>query len=348
MSEQRVVVLSRQGAASLLPADREQLQRLSDVSYHALPDVPGPSRAMELLDGATVLAATNAVLPVLDEPTLGMLPQLHTVVLYATGYDHLDTRLLTRHGVTLSVLPDYATVAVAEHALGLLLGLSTRLHLAHDRSRRLAADDVSLRGVELAGRTLAVIGLGRIGRRVAALAHGIGMDVVGVDVDPLACARASASGLRVLGLRAALGSADAVAVCASHTFGGPPVLGPAELHALRPGALVVNVARPALVDTAAAAASLRAGRLRGYAVDDVVLDPARDADLLQQGRVLQTGHSAWWRDEVLDRGRRMWGQALLDAVRGRPRDVVTTIDLTGSRADGLGLRDPDVAIEGVG
>jgi phosphoglycerate dehydrogenase-like enzyme len=92
---------------------------------------------------------------------------------------------------------------------------------------------------------------------------------------------------------------------------------------LPPAALLVNVARAALVDTAAATAAIRSGRLRGYAVDDTVLDPVVDGDLSAEGRVLQTGHSGWWRDEVLARGARMWGERLLAAVHNRPLDAVT-------------------------
>lgn len=324
MARHDVVVLSRQGANSLSPQDRELLEQVADVRYHRVQSAPGPRRAAELLEGATVLAATNAALPVLDEPLLDLLPDLQAVVLYATGYDHLDLELLDRRGVTLSVLPDYATGAVAEHALAMLFSLATRLHLANDRSRHLVEEATSLRGIELAGRTLAVIGLGRIGRHLAGVARGIGMQVVGADVDQRARVTAARQGIRVVDLGTALTTADAVALCASHAFGAGPLLGPDELHAMRPGAFLVNVGRPALVDTAAAAAAVRAGRLRGYAVDDVVLDPVRDADLVHQGRVLQTGHSAWWRDEVLDRGRQMWGVALLDAVGDRPQNVVTT------------------------
>jgi phosphoglycerate dehydrogenase-like enzyme len=127
----------------------------------------------------------------------------------------------------------------------------------------------------------------------------------------------------IVDLATLLRGSDALALCASSTFGAPPILGRVQVAALRPGALLVNVARPALVDTAAVTAALRQGALAGYAVDDVVLDEGADADLLEQGRVLQTGHSAWWRDEVLERGGRMWGEHLLAAALGQPLDVVT-------------------------
>jgi phosphoglycerate dehydrogenase-like enzyme len=218
----------------------------------------------------------------------------------------------------------------------MLLALATRLHLAHDRSRGISGRNVSLRGLELAGRTLGVVGVGRIGGRLAALARAIGLDVVGTDIDPPARKRAEAVGVAMTDLNRLLEHSDAVALCASRTFSDPPIIGSPELARMRRGALLVNVARSGLVDTAAAVAAVRSGRLRGYAVDDVVVDCRRDGDLLDEGRVLQTGHSAWWRDEVLARGSRMWGERLVAAVRGEPLDVVTW----PSRADG----DPSASV----
>ena len=319
----RVVVLSRQGSDSLDHHDAAALARRADVVHHARRHAPGHDEAVRLLTGAHVLAATNTCLPHLDAALLDELPALRAVVLYATGYDHIDVRLLADRGVGLSVLPDYATNAVAEHAIAMLFGLATRLHLANDRSRGLVDGETSLRGVELAGRTLGVLGVGRIGSRVAQLGTGLGMRVVGCDVDPLAIRAAQSAGVAMVDRDTLLSSSDVLIVSASHRFRAPAALGAAELHRMRRGALLVNVSRAALVDTAAAAASVRAGRLRGYAVDDVVLSDAVDGDLLREGRVLQTGHSAWWRDEVLERGRRMWGEHVLAAVDGDPLDAVT-------------------------
>lgn len=207
--------------------------------------------------------------------------------------------------------------------MALLLALATRLHLAHDRSRGIAPAGVSLRGVELNGRCLGIVGLGRIGRRTAQLAQAFGMRILGCDCSPRAADLAAALGVEVVELDALLRRADAVAVCASSTFGARPIITAAELDQLMNDVLLVNTARAALVDTAAAVAAVRSGRLRGYAVDDTVLDPAVDGDVLEQGRVLQTGHSAWWRDEVLVRGRDMWAERLLAAAVDRPLGAVT-------------------------
>ena len=318
-----LVVLSRRGRGSVDPQCWDELVEQAHVTAVRRDDAPTQTEAVRLLAGADLVGSTNLCLPTVDVALLDQLPRLRGIVLYATGYDHLDVPLLRSRQVGLSVLPEYATTAVAEHALAMLLALATRLHLAHDRSRGASPADASLRGTELAGKTLGIIGVGRIGGQLARLATGIGMRVAGTDIDPLAKARAEAAGVAMGGLEWVLERGHAVAICASHTLGAPPVLGRSELARLRAGALLVNVSRSALVDTAAAVAAVRRGHLRGYAVDDTVLDPIRDRDLLEEGRVLQTGHSAWWRDEVLDRGARMWGERLLAAVRGQPLGAVT-------------------------
>lgn len=322
MDRPKVVVLCRRGRASLAAEHWAALSAVADVRVIQRDNAPGPDEAAALLAEADLLGSTNLCLPRLDAQLLSRLPRLRGVVLYATGYDLVDVPVLERAGVGLSVLPDYATRAVAEHTLALLLALATRLHLAHDRSRGAAPAGVSLRGVELCGRTLGVVGVGRIGLKTAELAAAFGMRVVCCDIDASARRRAAERDVEVVELDALLQRSDAVAVCASTTYGGSPILRRREIGLLPPHALVVNTARPSLVDTRAVTSALRAGRLGGYGVDDTVLDPAADHDLLEQGRVLQTGHSAWWRDEVLARGARMWGERLVAAAVGEPLDAV--------------------------
>lgn len=317
-----MVVLSRAGVGSVTRTHVALLEARAEIEFVVRERAPDPEEAVRILRRATVLATTNVTLPHLDDRVLGRLPHLHSVVLYATGHEHVPLAALARHGVTLTTLPHYATRAVAEHALGLLLSLSTRTHLANDRARGRVPATTSLRGVELGGRTLGVIGVGRIGRRLAGIAAGIGMKVIGCDPDPAARAAAEARGVEMTSLDDLLHRAQAVAVCASTDPAAPLILDPARIERMRPGALLVNVGRPGLVDTAAVLAAVRSEDLRGYAVDDVVLDPTADADVLSEGRVVQTAHSAWWRDEVLARGAEHFGQAILAAVQREPVDLV--------------------------
>lgn len=317
-----VVVLSRAGARSV-PADvAARIQEHANLTFVTRKDAPDGREAADLLRDASVLATTNVTLPRLDADLLRACPRLKQVVLYATGYEHIDLDLLDAHGVGLSVLPEYATPAVAEHALGLLLGLATRLHLANDRSRERVPATTSLRGIELGGRTLGIIGVGRIGTHLAGIAQGIGMRVIGSDTDPVARVAAQERGMIMTGTDELLERADVVALCCSTDPQRPLVVGTPELQRMRPGGLLVSIGRPALVDHEAVDAAIRSGHLRGYGIDDAAFDP--DSDLVTEGRVLQTDHSAWWRDEVLERGAAQFGAAVLAAVRDAPVDVVTT------------------------
>ena len=165
--------------------------------------------------------------------------------------------------------------------------------------------------------------MGRIGFHLARISTGLGMRVIGSDIDPTARRAAEEVGVEMTTTDDLLERAEAVAVCASTDPDQPTILDAHRVHRLRHGSFLVNVGRPGLVDTEAVVDAIHAARLRGYAVDDVVLDPAVHADLLTEGRVLQTSHSAWWRDEVLQRGAEHFGRALLATLAGHPRDVVT-------------------------
>lgn len=319
----RIVMLSRAGRESLPTDLLHDLEREHDLTVLQRRDAPTPHETIRILADADVLATTNVTLPPLTPMTLARLPRLREVVLYATGYEHVDLPLLRSHGVSLTTLPEYATRAVAEHALALLLSQTTRLHLANDKARGLAPDDVSLRGTELHSSTVAVVGVGRIGSEVARLLQALGVSVIGVDPDPAAQRTARLGGIRVAPLEQALSEADHAVVCASTIPGAPPVLDERALYSLRRGAFVCNIGRPALVNRDVMRQLLLDGHVRGYAVDDIVAssnDPL-DELLITEGRLLQTAHSAWWRDEVLHRGARMFGEAIQAAADAAPQSV---------------------------
>lgn len=318
MPAPRLVVVSVQGRAGLAGAGVDDLERAADVRYVRRSSPMAPGDAVAAFRDADLVAVTPKVMPAFDDTLLACLPRLGGIALHATGFDALDLDLLARRGVTLRTLPCYATESVAAHALAMVFALSTRLHLAVDRSRGTVGPATSLRGFELRGRTLGIVGLGRIGSRLASMAAPLGLRVVATDPAPR-----RVPGVAVVPLPHLLAQADVVALACPLVPGAPPVLDAAAVASLRPGAVLVNVGRPALVDGAAVMAALRSGRLRGYGVDDVVAGPG-DADLVAEGRLLQTGHSAWWTDEALARGARHWVEAmagLVDGWRRAPADA---------------------------
>lgn len=312
-----MVVASVGGRTTIPAAQADRLERMVNVTFLSRNGMMSRDDALRSFRRADVVAVTPKVAPVVDAELLRGLPHLRGLSIYATGYDFLDTDELWRRGVTLSVLPDYCTISVAEHTFGLMLTMSRRIHLGNDRSRGVVGPETSLRGYELAGKTLGIVGCGRIGSRVAGFAQAFGMTVQSYDIDPK-----PVPGVAYVDRDHLLAQSDVVTLHCPAEFAARPMVGSAEIGRMRPGAALVNCSRAGLVDAEAVVRSIRANHLRGYAVDDAVLGGPAVADLLEQGRIVQTGHSAWWSDEVLARGGQMWAEHITALATGQPIDVV--------------------------
>lgn len=200
------------------------------------------------------------------------LPHIQGVLARTTGYDHLHNYHLHHPGLPLACLPEYCTRAVAEQAALLWMALLRRLPAQMRQWSTFNRD--GLTGGECAGRTLVVVGVGRIGHEVAQIGRGLGMQVIGVDP------KHRHADITYASWPEAAPRADIVAACMD--------LNPTSLHffrhetlsLLKPGALLVNVARGELVDTSAARAALAAGRLAGLGLD-VFPEENRVADSLR-------------------------------------------------------------------
>jgi len=177
----KIAVITARGRDSFTEEQARRLEAVADVTFSA---AEGPLPMDELvsrLDGMDYAGLTPRSVPVIDGSWLSRLPRLKGIAVFATGVDHVDLEWLERHGVAVSRLPDYSTESVAEHAIGLMLAMSRRIHLSQDRVRGRVPSGTSVLGWELRGRTLGLVGLGRIGSRVAELARAFGMRVIGCD-----------------------------------------------------------------------------------------------------------------------------------------------------------------------
>ena len=200
--------------------------------------------------------------------TLAALPGLRLIATRSTGYDHIDLDACRRAGIAVANVPDYGDPTVAEHAFALLLAVTRRIVEAAGRTRRGDFSSAGLRGVDLHGRTMGVVGAGRIGRRVIAIARGFGMEVIASDPRPDAQAAAEL-GFRYAALPDLLARADVVSL---HLPGGAAtrnLISDAEFAAMKPGAILINTARGGVVDEAALLRALGSGRLAGAGLDVV-------------------------------------------------------------------------------
>jgi glycerate dehydrogenase len=236
----------------------------------------------------------------LNAESLRALPALRYVGVLATGYNTVDLAAAKALGVTVTNVPAYATDSVAQHAAAMMLDLARGLS-AHVEAVRAGAwarsRDWSFAVrpiVELTGRTLGLVGIGRIGLAFARIAAGMGMRIVAADP-----AFPSAEALGDLAIEPAsvdevFETADVVSLHCPLTDDTFHIASAQRLARMKPGALLLNTSRGPLVDEAALAEALRAGPLAGAALDVLEQEPPRlDHPLIGAPNCLVTPHVAW-------------------------------------------------------
>ena len=246
----------------------------------------------------------------LNATVLQKLPQLRLIATRSTGYDHIDLEYCRSAGVRVCNVPDYGDHTVAEHAFALLLALSRHIVEAVGRTRRSNFSQAGLRGFDLNGKTLGVVGAGRIGRRVIAIGKGFGMEVVAFDAHPDATA-ADQLGFRYLALDDLLSGADIVTL---HLPGGAAthrLIGDAEFARMKPGAVLINTSRGGVVDSEALVRALASGRLAGAGLDVV----AEEGVLGEEAEIFRT--------ETAVPAERMRALLADHALLGQPNVIMT-------------------------
>jgi D-3-phosphoglycerate dehydrogenase / 2-oxoglutarate reductase len=205
------------------------------------------------------------------------------------GVDNVDLDAATRAGIVVVNAPTGNTIAAAEHTLALLYGVARRTAPADASVRRGEWTRSAFTGSELRGRTLGIVGLGKIGQAIAVRARAMEMAVLGVD--PYVTAEAAANhGVELVGFDEMLARSDVVTVHVPLTRGTRGLIGRDAIAKLKPGSIVLNVARGGIVDEAAVAEALRSGHLAGAGIDVFEDEPPTGSPLLDAPNTLLTPH----------------------------------------------------------
>jgi len=233
------------------------------------------------------------------------------------GVDNVDLEAATRAGITVVNAPTGNTIAAAEHTLALMFGLARRIAAADASMRRGEWKRSQFTGVELRGKTLGIIGLGKIGQAIADRARALEMTVVGVD--PFITAeQAALHGVELVELDALLDRADVVTVHVPMTRSTRGLIGRDALARMKPGALLLNVARGGVVDEQAVAEALREGRLAGAAFDVYEQEPPTGSPVLEAPNTLLTPHLGASTEEAQVLVAEEVADQILDILAGRP------------------------------
>lgn len=216
------------------------------------------------------LSEVEVLLPfihsVVDRAAIESMPKLRVISTRSTGYDHIDLEAAKERGISVANVPAYGENTVAEHAFALMLALSRKVHQAWVRTQRGDYTLEGLRGFDLAGKTLGVVGAGAIGLHVIRIAKGFGMDVLAYDVNQNRLL-SEVLEFRYVELEELLSNSDIVSLHAPAIPQTYHMINRDTLSLMRPGALLINTARGSLVDTQALAEALDAGKLAGAGLD---------------------------------------------------------------------------------
>jgi D-3-phosphoglycerate dehydrogenase / 2-oxoglutarate reductase len=297
------------------PADLHRLAaagvRLAEVAGHERADI---AAAAADADAMFIYSAK------LDADLIRTLNRCQVIARCGAGYDNIDVAAALTHGITVTYVPEYGAEDVAEHTIALILACARRI-AASDRAVQSGAwpSFAELGGMRrLAGRTLGLIGFGRIGRAVARRAEGLGLQVI--VHDPYLHGD-TAQNVRLGSLADVLEGADFVSVHVPLESATRHLLDGAALALMRPGSYLINTSRGGVVDQAALVRALDAGLLAGAALDVLEREPPlAGAAILHRPDVLITPHSAAWTTEALVELRSTALSDVLLVLRGeRPR-----------------------------
>jgi len=211
-----------------------------------------------------------------DRATLEGCGGLKHIVFLGTGAgSFIDLAAAADAGIKVSTIKGYGDTAVAEHAMALLFAAARNIASMHTTLR--AGGWQVMQGIELKGKTLGLVGLGGIGREMARIGGGVGLNVIAFNRSAVADAP-----VPMLPLEEVLAGSDAVSLHLALTDGTRGFLDRARLERMKPGAILVNTARAAVVDEAALVALLRAGHIGHYATDVYAEEPPRPDDPLRR------------------------------------------------------------------
>jgi D-lactate dehydrogenase len=286
-------------------------------------------------DIPTDLAITSAdiigvfVESAVDANVIAAFPNLKMIATLTTGYDHIDLAAAAARGIVVSSVPAYGENTVAEFAFALILALSRKVIPCCERlhDEHLFTND-GLQGFDLAGKTIGVVGTGRIGKHAIEMAKGFSMNVIAYDVyhDD---AFAAKMGFPYVELDALLAQSDIITIHAPYLPSTHHLINSGNIGKVKPGAYIINTARGAIVETAALVGALKSGQLGGAGLDVLEEegmmksgDMSPIADLVTMPNVIVTPHNAFNTREAFQRILDTTIDNIAGFAAGTPQNVV--------------------------
>ena len=297
----------------------DRLQSLAEVVLYPTRPESRQEKIRRARQADVLINSRNSVKWPAD--VLQALPDLKMITVCGIGIDAIDIEAAGARGITVCNVPGKTAPIVAEHAFGLMFAVAKRA--AFQTASIRAGDWVRADSLFLQGKTLGVVGTGNIGCEMVRLGRAIGMKVIAWTFHPSA-ERAAQIGVTFVELEDLLRRSDVVSLHLKLTEQSRHLIGEAELSRMKPGSILINVGRGALVDEEALAAALASGRLGGAGIDVFQVEPLPPGHPLRAcEQVVLTPHCA----DMTPEGVELLNEGVVDNVlaflQGNPRNVMT-------------------------
>jgi D-3-phosphoglycerate dehydrogenase len=254
------------------------------LTHDQLPD--GLPAALADADALVVRSAVQV-----DDELMAKAPRLRVIGRAGVGVDNIDAAAATRRGIVVMNTPGANAVAVAELTIALMLGLARKLPKANSTMHAGQWEKKSLQGAELRGKTLGILGLGRIGLEVAKRAKGFGLEIIGSDPF-VSAAVARENGIKLVTLDELIAGSDYITLHVGLTPQTAGVINAKSIAAMKKGVRIVNCARGELIEDAALVEALKSGQVGGAALDVFAVEPLKDSPYAALDNVILTPHIA--------------------------------------------------------
>ncbi|HQB76665.1 MAG TPA: hydroxyacid dehydrogenase [bacterium] len=304
--------------------------------------------SVDSLDEKTASLAKNAqavmvfVASRLTAEVLKKMPKLKLVIARSTGFDHIDLKYCQKNGITVCNVPSYGENTVAEHAFALILSLSRNIHKSYLRTIREDYRIEGLKGFDLHGKTIGVVGAGKIGLHLIKMARGFDMNVLAYDVNQDQFL-ADVLGFKYVSLENLLAQSDIISLHVPDNKFTHHLINRKNIGLIKKGALLINTARGGVVETEALLEALDKKILAGAGLDvvegenlimeekqiaydketaDEMLSLVKNHILLSKENVIFTPHIAFYSQEAIERIMEVSAENVLAFVHGQPKNIV--------------------------
>jgi D-3-phosphoglycerate dehydrogenase len=298
-----------------LPLVEEEKKILSRYASVTVANTTSEDQLVELVKDVDVIMVVYAKI---TKRIINSATKLKGIIRYGIGVDNIDLEAATAKGVIVANVPDYAIETVADHTWALILALVRRIVIAdkYVRNRLYIGKWTNppeyLRGIDLSGKVLGLVGVGRIGREVAKRAKGFGVKILGYD-PYISSDVAKEFGIELVNLDTLLRESDIISIHCPLTKETYHLINEDKIRLMRKRPYIINTARGAIIDEKALYKALKEGWIAGAALDVFEIEPPPENNpLFELDNVVLTPHIAWYTEEAL---RRLEMSAVEEAIR---------------------------------